>query len=92
MTGIDWNAVCSRIDEIATTLEIPQAEANAAKVIDDAGPLAKFAAKYGQSIDWIVLGDRNHDLDARKARATYVPAVSAQKPWRDCVAPRADAP
>jgi hypothetical protein len=48
-------ALQARLGLIAAVLKLPDAELNAA--IDSTAELVSLAARYNQSLDWIVFGD-----------------------------------
>jgi len=52
----DWNAISTRVTQIIDVLHLGDATGEPA---DEAGEdrLIEFAANYGQSLDWIMLGD-----------------------------------
>jgi hypothetical protein len=54
-SALQDNKVLARLELIASVLEIDEREINGAMRGDQA--LMAFANKYGQSFDWIIVGD-----------------------------------
>ncbi|WP_457091847.1 hypothetical protein [Microvirga sp. P5_D2] len=52
---IDRNAILGRIEVIADCLELPEQDLKA--IAEDDDRLIEFAKEYGQSLDWLVMGD-----------------------------------
>src|SRR5687768_13838954 len=56
---INWQEVGQRLKIVATALELPSSEVDAALKYKGkrAGPLVDFARRYHQSLDWLIMGD-----------------------------------
>jgi hypothetical protein len=63
------NAMLARLELIASVLGIPDGEVTEAAENDwGDGGLIGFARRYGQSLDWIVMGDVRDMIASRAQR------------------------
>ena len=66
MKELDHNAVKARLEVIVDALELPHDEVGRAMSCDE--ELISFAARHGQSLDYIWLGDIKPMLRSRAIR------------------------
>lgn len=82
--AIDWKAVRRRLRLIRAALELPPAEVEEVVNALDGGDetqLIAFTDRYGQSLDWIILGDIAPTLRilarSRSSYRTQAPSLAA---------------